>query len=113
MTPDRSHSDTVGHVANKVRVEGGWPPSTLTSTFQNIALLTHFLSQRFFILFAFVQPSFLFFSVFFFFLNENFLKNLKLKIKLLISLPIHSCLFNTVQKSHSEKDITAASSRSD
>ncbi len=23
MTPDRSHSDTVGHVANKVRVEGG------------------------------------------------------------------------------------------
>ncbi len=23
MTPDRSHSDTVGRVANKVRVEGG------------------------------------------------------------------------------------------
>ncbi len=24
MTPDRSHSDTVGLVANKVRVEGGF-----------------------------------------------------------------------------------------
>ncbi len=23
MTPDRSHSDTVGRVANKVKVEGG------------------------------------------------------------------------------------------
>ncbi len=37
MTLDRSHSDTVGHV---------------TSTFQNIALLTHFLRQRFFTFFA-------------------------------------------------------------
>ncbi len=44
MTPDRSHSDTVGRVANK-------PPSTLTSTFRNIALLTHFPRQRFFIIF--------------------------------------------------------------
>ncbi len=26
MTPDRSHSDTVGRVANKVRVEGGFVP---------------------------------------------------------------------------------------
>ncbi len=25
MTPDRSHSDTVGRVANKVRVQGGFP----------------------------------------------------------------------------------------
>ncbi len=40
-----SHSDTVGRVANKVRVEG---PSTLTSTVQNISLLTHFLRQKFF-----------------------------------------------------------------
>ncbi len=47
MTPDRSHSDTVGHVANKVRVEGANPPSTPTSTFRNIALPTHFLRQRF------------------------------------------------------------------
>ncbi len=37
MTPDRSHSDTFGRVAKQVRVE-------------NIALLTHFLRQRFFIL---------------------------------------------------------------
>ncbi len=48
MTPNRSHSDTVGRVANRVRVEGGEAPSTLTSTFRNIALLTHFLRQRFF-----------------------------------------------------------------
>ncbi len=48
MTPDRSHSDTVGRVANKVRVEGG-----LTSSVQNIALLTHFLRQRFFLPFSF------------------------------------------------------------
>ncbi len=40
MTPDRSHSDTVVRVANKVRVEGG--------LFRNIVLLTHFLRQRFF-----------------------------------------------------------------
>ncbi len=26
MTPDRSHSDTAGRVANKVRVEGGFNP---------------------------------------------------------------------------------------
>ncbi len=26
MTPDRPHSDTVGRVANKVRVEGGFAP---------------------------------------------------------------------------------------
>ncbi len=26
MTPDRSHSDTVGRVANKVRVEEGFAP---------------------------------------------------------------------------------------
>ncbi len=26
MTPDRSHSDTVGRVANKVRVEGCFAP---------------------------------------------------------------------------------------
>ncbi len=26
MTPDRSHSDIVGRVANKVRVEGGFVP---------------------------------------------------------------------------------------
>ncbi len=26
MTPDRSHSDTVGRVANKVTVEGGFVP---------------------------------------------------------------------------------------
>ncbi len=26
MTPDRSHSDSVGHVVNKVRVEGGVRP---------------------------------------------------------------------------------------
>ncbi len=26
MTPDRSHSDTVGRVAKKVRVEGGEAP---------------------------------------------------------------------------------------
>ncbi len=26
MTPDRSHSDTVGCVANKVKVEGGEAP---------------------------------------------------------------------------------------
>ncbi len=38
LPPDRSHSDTVGRVANKVRVEGG---------FRNISLLTHVLSQRF------------------------------------------------------------------
>ncbi len=47
MTPDRSRSDTVGRVANKVRVEGGFAHSTLTSTFGNITLLTHFLRQRF------------------------------------------------------------------
>ncbi len=47
MTPDRLHSDTVAHVANKVSVEGGKPPSILTSTFRNIALLAHFLRQRF------------------------------------------------------------------
>ncbi len=40
MTPDRSHSDS-------------WtPPSTLTSTFRNIALLTRFLRQRFFLFFT-------------------------------------------------------------
>ncbi len=44
MTLDRPHSDTVGRVANKVK-----PPSTLTSTFRNISLLTHFLRQRFLI----------------------------------------------------------------
>ncbi len=48
-----------------------------------------------------------------FFLNENLIKNLKLKIKLLISLRIHSYLFNKVQKSHSKKHITAVSNRSD
>ncbi len=37
MTRDRLHSDPVGRVAKKVRVEGG------------IALLTHFLRQRFFL----------------------------------------------------------------
>ncbi len=42
MNPDMSHSDTVGRVANKS------PPSTLTCTAQNIALLTHFLRQRFY-----------------------------------------------------------------
>ncbi len=47
MAPDRLHSDTAGRVANKVRVKGGEGP--LTSTFRNIALLTHFLRQRFFI----------------------------------------------------------------
>ncbi len=46
MTPDRSHSDTVGRVANKVRVEWGAHP-TLTSTFRNIPLLTLFLRQIF------------------------------------------------------------------
>ncbi len=45
MTPDRSHSDTVGRVANKVRVEGGEAPFN-PSTFRNIALLTHFLCPR-------------------------------------------------------------------
>ncbi len=29
MTPDRSHSDTVGRVATKVRVEGGFAPFNL------------------------------------------------------------------------------------
>ncbi len=48
MTPDRSHSDTVERVANKVRVEGGEPPSTLTSTFRNVAFLAHSLRQTFF-----------------------------------------------------------------
>ncbi len=48
MTPDRSHSDTVGRVANKVRVEEVEAPFN-PSTFRNIALLTHFLRQRFLI----------------------------------------------------------------
>ncbi len=49
-----------------------------------------------FILFALVQSSFL--ASFFFY--ENLIKNLKLKIKLLILLRIHSYLFNKVRKSH-------------
>ncbi len=40
MTPDWSHSDTVGRVTKKVMVEGG-----------EFALLTHFLRQRFFTIF--------------------------------------------------------------
>ncbi len=47
MTPDRSHSNTVEHVANKLRVEWAKPLSTLICTFRNIVLLTHFLRQRF------------------------------------------------------------------
>ncbi len=42
MTPDRLHRDTVGRLANKVRVEGG-----VTSAVRNISLLSHFLRQRF------------------------------------------------------------------
>ncbi len=49
MIPDRSHSDTVGRVANKVKVEGGKAPFN-PSTFRNIALLAHFQRQRFFFL---------------------------------------------------------------
>ncbi len=40
---------------------------------------------------------------FVFFFNENLIRNLRLKIKLLISLRIHSYLFNRVQKSHLKK----------
>ncbi len=67
MTLDRSHSDTIGRVANKVRVEGGNPPSSLTSMFRRIALLTQFLRQRFF--FTFIRTQFfLIFQV----LSNNF-----------------------------------------
>ncbi len=31
MNPDRSHSDTTGRVANKVRVERGYGPKYLSS----------------------------------------------------------------------------------
>ncbi len=68
-------------------------------------------SFGFFILFALLQPSFWLF--FCFFLMANLIKNLKLKIKLLISLRIHSYLFNNVQKSHSKKRTTAGSNSSD
>ncbi len=51
---------TNGGIANKVRIEGTNLPSTLTFMVQNIALLTHFLRQRFYLFFKFFIYLFLF-----------------------------------------------------
>ncbi len=54
--PNNSYSQRLsGHVANKLRIYGDRTP---TSTVQNIALLTHSLHQRFFILWRVFQTFF-------------------------------------------------------
>ncbi len=53
MTLYRSHSDRAFVFANKVRVRGDEDPFN-PSTFRNIALLMHFLRQRFFISYEYV-----------------------------------------------------------
>ncbi len=51
-TPYRSHSDPMAVLQTKKGLKGTNLRSTLTFTFRNIVLLTHFLRQRFFTIYS-------------------------------------------------------------